>query len=207
MDPKDILFKAYQDFTLNFGGTKVATPYRINIPYQPDLRKYGKSEPDTLQNTALEIAKEQGVNLEGLNSDEIRKFMEENMLGIDCSGFVYVMLDQLLKKQGSSMQEKGFPKISSTNVEKLTSEEFSTKVNSISRAQAGDMIKLNSTKEVPHILIVLDNFEEEIIYAHSSSLTPIKGVHSDKIIDAKFPRELEAYSYNEEEGDGVYRLK
>ncbi|QQG43255.1 MAG: C40 family peptidase [Candidatus Daviesbacteria bacterium] len=208
MDHASILKQAYQQFILPLGGKQVFTPYRINIPFQPDRRKYGKSSPEKLIKNTLEIAREQNFDLNQASVEEIRKFMEQNQLGIDCSGFVYYLLDYLLKKIGQGgMEEAGFPPASKTNVAILTSEEFSNPVEDFSQIQPGDLIKLNSKEEIPHVVIILDSQNEEITYAHSSSLTPIKGIHQDSIKNSQFPAELEVFSYNKQMGDGIRRLK
>lgn len=208
MDHSKILNKAYQQFILSLGKKKILAPYRINIPYQSDRRKYGKSNPKELAKNTIEIALEQNFDLEKASVEEIRKFMVDNQLGIDCSGFVYHLLDNLLKQTNKGSMEKiGFPKASKTNVALLTSEEFSLPVADFALAKPGDLIKLNSQEEIPHILIVLSVKNGTITYAHSSSLTPIKGVHQDTIRNGKFPAELSVFSYNIQLGDGIRRLK
>ncbi len=208
MDYSQILKNAYQQFILSLGGKKIPTPYRINIPYQDDRRKYGKSRPAELVKDTTEIAQEQNFDLEKATIVEIRTFMEKNLLGIDCSGFVYHLLDNLLKNIGRDGMEKiGFPKASKTNVALLTSIEFSVPVADFSLVKPGDLIKLNSQEEIPHILIVLSAKNGIITYAHSSFLTRIKGAHQDQIKNGQFPEDLRVFNFNIKVGDGIYRLK
>mgnify|MGYP001559844356 CR=1 FL=1 len=203
-----ILHEGYEKFLLPLGGKKVPTPYRINIPYQGDRRKYGKSDPKTLISDIKQIAKEQNFNLERASIGEIRKFMEDNQLGLDCSGFVYHILDFLLNQIGKGgMQQIGFPKPSSTNANLLTSEKFTIPVRKFEDLQAGDIIKLDSQDTIPHTLIILNVQDRVASYAHSSKLTEVKGVHQDKIINGTLPDELSVYSYNVKAGDGIRRLK
>ncbi len=197
--------QAYEKFLLPLGGKLIPTPYRINIPYQADRRKYGKSDPQTLVSDTIQIAKEQNFDLGKASIEEIRKFMEQNMLGIDCSGIAYHVLDYLLKKSGKrSMLDNGFPKASATNVAILTSDQFSTPIE-MGNTQPGDLIKLNS-KKASHILIILET-GNNIIYAHSSGITNPTGVHTGQIENGKFPDDLKVFSYNEKAGDGARRLK
>ena len=227
------LNKAYQQFLLDLGGKKVPTPYRINIPFQPDRRFYGKSDARELTKDTIQIANENGFDLNSASGEEIRKFMEENWLGIDCSGLVYHLLDALLRKTGqASMQKIGFPKASATNVAKLTAPEFTEKIKSWDQVKPGDLIRLNS-KNADHILIVLNSElktrNSYITYVHSSGITKTTGVHTGEIINGKFPEDLSVFSYNlsiakisssasdlknrkpsaynEKTGDGIYRLK
>lgn len=208
MDHSKILNKAYQQFILSLGGKKVPTPYRINIPYQPDRRKYGKSHPQELVENTLSLAREQNFDLKKATVAEIREFMENNLLGIDCSGFVYWMLDYLLKKIGrGGMKQIGFPPASKTNVNLLTSPEFSVPVEDLVQVRPGDLIKLNNEKDIPHIIIVLNQQNGKLTYAHSSSVTPVTGIHQDTIKNNQFPKDLTVFSYNILAGDGIKRLK
>lgn len=208
MDYSKILDQAYQQFILSLGGKLVPTTYRINIPYQPDRRKYGKSAPAELTKITIEIAHEQNFDLNHASVEEIRRFMEKNLLGIDCSGFVYHLLDSLLKNIGKGGMEKiGFPKASKTNVSLLTSDKFSFQIEDFAQVRPGDLIKLNSQEEIPHLLIILSYQNGTVVYAHSSSLTKIKGVHQDTIKNGRVPAELHVFSYKIPIGDGIRRLK
>ena len=227
------LNKAYQQFLLDLGGKKVPTPYRINVPFQPDRRLYGKSDAKQLTQDSKDISQEKGFDLNSASVEEIRKFMEENWLGIDCSGLAYHLLDNLLKKTGQGkMQKIGFPKASSTNVAKLTAPEFTEKVEGWEQVKPGDLIRLNS-ENADHILIVLNSElktrNSYITYVHSSGITKTTGVHTGEIINGKFPEDLSVFSYNlsiakisssasdlknrkpsaynGKTGDGIYRLK
>lgn len=207
-DYSKILAEGYGQFILELGGKKAATPYRLNIPYQPDRSKYGKSDPQTLIADTIKAAREKTFDLDKASVEEIRLFMEESWLGIDCSGFVYHLLDYLLKKIGKgSMEAAGFSKASRTNVELLTSDEFSHTINGFGLAQPGDLISLNSAQTIPHVLIIINVADNILTYAHSSNRTKIRGVHQGKIIDSQLDEELQVYSYNTHQGDGIRRLK
>lgn len=210
-DNSDILKEAYEKFLLPLGGKKVPTPYRINIPYQPDRRKYGKSDPEILTKDTILFAKEQNFNLDQSSVEEIQKFMQQNMVGIDCSGFIYHLLDYLLKRLGKGGMEKiGFPKASQTNVEKLTSADFATKLENIREAKPGDIIRIGSKSAdlIQHCLAVIETSWGMATYAHSSRRTKLTGVHTDTISLGKFPPELKVYSYSPEDTpDGLWRLK
>lgn len=209
-DYSRFLKEAYEKYLLALGGKKVPAPYRINIPYQADPKKYGKSSPEELVENTKQAAGEQGFDLEKATTEEIQGFMYQNMLGIDCSGFVYHLLDYLLKNIDKiGMEEIGFPRVSRTNVEVLTSDEFTDKIT-MDEIQPGDLIRLNSESadKMQHILIAIDKEMGFITYAHSNRKTAIKGVHKDNISYGKLSHELHIYNYNPETSqDGVYRLK
>lgn len=207
-----ILNEAYEKFLLLLGGKKVPASYRINIPYQEDRSRHGKSSPKVLSKDVKRLALEQNFDLEIASIQEIKKFMESNMLGIDCSGFVYHTLNYLLKKIGlGDMEKAGFPPASQTNSALLTSDKFSNPITKTSEVKPGDIIKLNSIMEIPHSVLVLEKNGKEIIYAHSSFPEGVKK-SSIKIID---PGETidhqdwedKIYIQNWNLGDGVRRLK
>lgn len=200
-----ILRQAYESFLLPIGGKKVPTPYRINTPFQPDRKKYGKSNAEELVRDTIQEANKQNFDLEKSSAEEIRKFMGKNQLGIDCSGFAYHLLDSLLKKIGKgNLESNGFSKASSTNVATLTSDQFTVPVE-LKNAKPGDLIRINS-KQADHILIIIET-NNSITYVHSSGITNPTGIHSGKIKNGKFPEDLKVFSYNANAGDGIRRLK
>lgn len=207
-----ILYKAYDQFMLSLDGKKVPTPYRRNEigSFQKIGSEFqGKSSPEVLTEATKRLAKEQNFDLNKASVEEIREFMKKNKLGIDCSGFVYRVINYLSEKLGLGNLEKaaGLPHVGRTNVAKLTSDEFSVPVGSFNEAQPGDIIRLNSGGDILHALIVLENSDGVIAYAHSSGETIPNGVHIGKIEGGKFPDDLKSFSYQTSQGDGVRRLK
>lgn len=210
-DYSKFLKEAYEKYILSLGGKKVPTPYRINLPFQPDRRKYGKPDPQTLLVNTTEAAKNQNFDLKKASVEGIRNFMRQNMLGVDCSGFPFHLLDYLLKNIGKGgMQDAGFPEASKTNVEILTSEKFTVKIPSFKEAQPGDLVRLdsNSPDGLQHCLIILEIEDGSILYAHSSSKTQVRGVHKNYILYGRLPYDLRPFKYEPESSkDGIYRLK
>lgn len=218
MDHSKILKEAYNQFILTFGKTKVPTPYRINVPYVPDRQvnkttifSGGKSSPEVLMQNLQTLAESENFDLEKKNVEEIQSFMHKNMLGIDCSGFAYHLLDYLLKKIGKGgMKKVGFPGPGKSDVEVLTLPKFSKKIASFDQVQPGDLIRLDNLAKdgLQHVIIVLAKEWGFVNYAHSSRKTHVKGVHADNISFGKFPHDLHNFSYNPETSkDGIYRLK
>lgn len=210
-DYSKILWQAYEQFLLPLGGKKVPTPYRRNEfgSYQklgPEFQ--GKSSPQTLTKTTIRLTKEQGFNLSKASVEEIQHFMRKNKLGIDCSGFTYRMLDFLVKKLGLGSLEKaaGFEHVGRTNVAKLTSDEFTMPIENFGQTQPGDLIKINDSGDILHIMVILENKDDVITYAHSSSATNPDGVSLGKIISGKFI-DLKVLSYNPSQNNEVRHLK
>ncbi len=210
-DYSKILWEAYDQFLLPLGGKRVPSPYRRNEvgSFQkigPEFQ--GKSSPEVLTETTIKLAKEQNFDLDQASVEEIRDFMRKNKLGIDCSGFAYRMLNYLVQEaKGKNLEAFGLPHVGRTNVAKLASDEFSIPVSSFSEIQPGDFIKLNSTGDILHTVVILETKDSIITYAHSSGVTQTNGVHTDRIINGQLPEDLESFSYNCDEGDGIRRLK
>ncbi len=211
-DYSKILYTAYETFILPLGGKKVPTPYRRNEigNYQklgPEFQ--GKSSPEVLTEATIRLAGEQNFNLDQASVEEIRKFMQKNKLGIDCSGFVYRMLDYLSQSlgQGNLQKSASLEHVGRTNVAKITSDEFSLPVTGFAAAQAGDIIRLNSGEDILHGVIILENTRGIITYAHSSNETNPSGVHQGQILNNQLPSDLSKFSYDINKGDGIRRLK
>lgn len=160
-----------------------------------------------------------------LTAENLRKFAKRERIGIDCSGLVYRVLDELLRLGYGNTGYKNLDEVFSdgitrTNVKKLTSRQYSEEVRNIKDIRLGDMIRLWGGK---HAAIIIGNNKKEILYVHSSWLsTKIAGIHISKIrvIDAnqslrdqvwgETTRRGENFGekyFHPEKGDGVFRLK
>lgn len=212
---ESLLLEAYQKFELDFGGKKVWVPYRINIPFQEDRRRYGKWSAEKIKADTIELAKETGFDLEKASAVEIADFMRREKLGIDCSGFVYQILDSVLPKSKiGTMEQIGFPEASSTNVQLLTDEKFARKINDASqKIQSGDLIKFAPRDGGQwHIILVLKNDGKTITYGHSSAYNVPDGVGVGQIkinngeLTGVTLLLIGGKLYDPSHGDGVYRL-
>lgn len=160
-----------------------------------------------------------------LTPDNLRKFARRERIGIDCSGFVYRVLDELLRlgygNTGYKKLEQVFDGgINRTNAKRLTSSQFAKRVGNIQDYKLGDMIRLRNGK---HIAVITGKSKNKILYAHASWLsTRIKGVHTSEIQILKADGLLTDQRWMEEtrtgenfgekyfhpaDGDGVFRLK
>ena len=59
----------------------------------------GKGTPSQIRELVIKAAKKEHVNLQKAKPDEIIHFMIGQGIGVDCSGFVYYVLDQYLRKE------------------------------------------------------------------------------------------------------------
>lgn len=174
-----ILRQAYNRYLLQFGKCQIKTPYRINLPYQEDRRKYGKSNPKELKNNVIQIAKKEQLNIGQMSCEQIQDFMVKNKLGIDCSGFSYHVINYLLQRvRNVDLQKIGFPKASLTNVKLFLSKKLTYKISNYKQIQPGDLviqIKGSNIGE-QHMLIVLKKYKHEVVLIHSSYYNNPAGV-------------------------------
>ena len=117
MNYSQILWEEYSKFILSVYGKKVAIPYRINIPPDPHPKRQGKSSPQDILKQLKEDALTQSFDLKSASIEQIQQFMIQNKLGLDCSGFVYRMLDYLvLKVKGQELKDLIGSHVGNTNV-------------------------------------------------------------------------------------------
>lgn len=216
----EYLIKGSNNYHLNFFGNKVWAPYRINIPFNSDRRRYGKWPPKRLRKDVIEIANERGFDIKNSSASEIRIFMEKELLGIDCSGFAYHILDYMLHNYSkSSMTKLGFPWASSTNVDLLTSEKFSIRTDEIVKNfRPGDMIRFGtSSLNGQHIIVIISTSKHEVKYAHSvypvgvsfgviEIDNPDRSIFTQRWLTESSSRTNLRAQYNPNHSDGVFRL-
>jgi len=227
------LFDLFFKYThLPIGGKEIVCPYWMN-----DLKNEiygpfgGKGTPEEIVQATEEEATKNELELGDLTEDEIIQFMQEKKIGVDCSGFVFWMLDALDREKGGNGIADDIPgsegKYIKTraNVLMLTDPGIVAEIKSVDKAKPGDIVRLKGGK---HILVVLSLHKtqegeiERVEYAHSSDLTKIRGVHSGEIqiLDKKKGLESQRWleettngenygevSFKADLGDGIRRLK
>lgn len=149
----------------------------------------GKGTHHEITEEAKILAKRHNVDLESLSDKDIKKFLVEHNIGIDCSGFTFHILDAELRarSKGTLKQQLSFPHIKSplrkflakfrtienTNVVTLSQEENSVEIPLADIAPADMIIILSSEKfsNPNHVLIVhevnTNGSLQEIHYTHS----------------------------------------
>ena len=213
---------------MDIGGVIVHCPYWRNKLKEGKvvLRGYlnGKGSSIDIQNKIIETLQNSHVDTTLISADYIRKLAKRERIGIDCSGFVYRLLDELIHLSYNNCSLKNLDGvfvggINKTNADMLTSTEFSNYIDNISDYRIGDMIRLMKGK---HVAVILEVKDKEIVYVHSAIKTKIRGVHFGKIDILDKNGLLEQQNWLEEtetgedfgrkyfcpeEKDGVYRLK
>lgn len=230
IETSEALEKIFYQYThLPIGGKEINCPYWMNSLKKKIIGPFGgKGKPVQIILATEEKAKNAGLNLAGMNKESIIGFMKEERIGVDCSGFVFWLLNALdIEKGGNGIcddiphcQGKFFCR---ANVLMLTNEEVSIPINELNKVQVGDMIRLGAGKHIAIVVKILreDGVMKDIEYAHSSALTSVSGVHSDRIIVENEDLKLEDQIWLEKtakgnnyktkyfpgKGDGIKRLK
>jgi hypothetical protein len=141
----------------------------------------GKGTPEELEKAATEIFKKLGFDTEGLSSDLIRELMKLYGIGIDCSGFVYNVLDlglnKLDAKRGLS-EVLDLSKSKNNDVYHVGVESFygsSEKIDN-SSLQSLDLVISKDGNKPDHIGVILEKHDK--LYLCQSTLgLPTTGVN------------------------------
>lgn len=206
---------------LKFGNVTVACPYFINKgnKVRAALRvNSGKGTPEEITEEAKTLAMREGVNLKQKNADEIRVFLVDHNLGIDCSGLASQILQpkKLYFPHAKSLLRKVLVKmrpLENTSVEVLAHEKNSQETP-LANVQIGDMIIMIGTGEshdLNHVLVITNiNTEnaklKELEYVHSlqwkSDGKYGGGVRTGKILIEDISKPLTDQNWIEQEKDG-----
>lgn len=177
----------------------------LNVPYVTNdgscycsPRSLGKGTVEEIRNELTQKTLEKKISLESSPSHKIKELMKEWGIGIDCSGFVYHLLDALLqKKKGikldnvilryggiigvierSILKAKRVRRISATT---LVSDLNTVVVREVSKIQEGGLISLTHGAR-KHVAIIVKVEQTKIIYAHSTGTTvETSGTHFGEI--------------------------
>ncbi|MBI5452661.1 hypothetical protein HY945_04310 [Candidatus Gottesmanbacteria bacterium] len=215
---------------MNIDGIVISCPYWMNRLKEGKvvLRGFanGKGEASEIREEIIRRLQKLPPELRfPLTPSNLQKFARRERIGIDCSGFAYRILNQLvyLKYKNihiNTLEEIFSGGINKTNVRTLTGLDYCVKVDEILDFQLGDMVRLWGGK---HVAVILDATGSKVVYVHSSHLsTQTQGVHlaEIKIVDSskslaqqewlEKTRTGENFGmkyFHPDKGDGVYRLK
>lgn len=178
----------------------------------------GKGDFGDIKN---ELSKIIAVNKSISGKNDIFKLARRNRIGIDCSGFVFRLLVELIRLKYQNCEvanlEQVFPNgIYRTNADELTRGTHLSEVKLFSHSRLGDLIRINNGH---HVAMVIENENKVITYIHSSNVTTEIGVHPGKIMvndqnQTLTWRETTKENINfgdkyfhPQNGDGIFRLK
>jgi hypothetical protein len=212
---------------MKIGNISINCPYWSNkiINGKVTIRGYlnGKGDAKSIADELNRMVDGFHIKSESDCVTDLIKIAKRSRIGIDCSGLVYRLLNFIVQSNNErkieNLDQIFEGGINKTNADKLTSSEYSTKIENIKDIRTGDMIRIMSGK---HLLAIIDVDQKSITYLHSSSInTKIKGVHKGKIMINNLNKRIELQTWLEEtkngksyakfcrefNNDGVYRLK
>lgn len=174
---------------LKLGRKKIRCPYYMNLQRSKDLRAMvGKGTPEEIEMEARIWEKLKGVSFSDMNEDQIREFMVNRGIGVDCSGFVAHVINAVSRdvlKNNIWKYFKPFNKsllgkisyklkpIEKLGADILTNEENAIEIN-INDVRPTDVVRLKwKKKNSHHILLITKTIKDEngqiktIEYTHS----------------------------------------
>jgi len=178
---------------LSFGDKKVQCPYYNNRRggIRAGLRPLiGKGSPDEITEEVILIALKSRENIKGMDEKDLKRFIVDRKIGIDCSGLAYYILDAESRSKNLGSLKKNLRPVNGTNflrklickirpVESAGVTSFSSEKNSkeikINDARPGDFIAMLNTgpeKNYHHILVLTETMSE------NGNIKQIKYVHS-----------------------------
>ena len=211
---------------LKLGGKDVSCPYFINTRKAKDLRAMvGKGTPEEIEFEAKIWEKLKGVNFNQMNEGEIRQFLIDRGIGVDCSGFIMHVLNEwfLLKTNKSiwgklKIPDKNliakisyfFKPIQKLGAEIITNNENTSKVN-LNEVIPLDLIRSKGQKQNAHHVLLItkvkkdqDKKTKEIHYINSNEkYDKQNGIREGKIIINNPDKNLELQNWIDNDDNGA----
>ncbi|WKZ31197.1 MAG: ATP-grasp domain-containing protein [Candidatus Dojkabacteria bacterium] len=213
-------------FELPINGVLVTTPYFRNVKrVRAELRVLvGKGTPEELVEETLIYAKLRGFELRGKTAEEIREFMMEQGLGVDCSAFVAHTYNYYMRvtESGSLWAKAKYPNkgfyrnfirmlrpVENLGAEILTNLENCDKIE-LAQIEPGDLIRMKGLKGGDHLALVYavqydqSDRPTKFTYVHSiSRYGKANGVRFGDVIINDANGELKDQEWLEKDEDGI----
>ncbi|KXK27477.1 MAG: hypothetical protein TR69_WS6001000354 [candidate division WS6 bacterium OLB20] len=175
---------------LELGGKRVKAPYYMNKRKQKGgLRvMVGKGDPKEMEREVMVLAQVKGFAVQQASAADLRAFLQDCDIGIDCSGFVVHVLNAILaeKHMGTIDQYLVYPErgltaklrrllrpVENTGANTLTSPANTVPVP-IQDVRPGDLIRSKGLQKNAHHILLVERVGREddrvlwIDYVHSS---------------------------------------
>lgn len=219
--------KVIQNYmNIKLGNKFASCPYYINLSKKKDLRvMMGKGDPSEIEMEAKIWAKIKGIDFKSMSEEQLREFLIDRGIGIDCSGFVVHVLDGFYKyKTGKhiwrklKVPEKDFwswLKFILRPVEKLGANILTNSENAfaieIKDVRPGDVIRCKWKKKNSHHILLVTEVDRnnagevtKIGYTHSTPFYgDANGVRHGEIIINNQNEPLEKQKWTEVDENGV----
>lgn len=173
--------------SLQFGDKQISTPYFNNRrqKMRGGLRVLvGKGTPEEIVEEATIFSLREHIDLENLSADDLKKYLVDHNLGVDCSGFVYHVLNEEIQyRYGKAL--KSFIKFKNNSLfrrllikfrtaENINVKIFADEENSVLIAlndvMPGDIITIIGSNKVgnpDHILLIKSVDKNNLTYIHA----------------------------------------
>lgn len=217
-------------FNLKIGGKLVKCPYYINHKSKKaDLRSLvGKGSPTEIEDEVKIWAKVKKFDLFTSTPFQIRQFMRDNSIGIDCSGLVSYIIEAELKSRGlkiSNVLNNSFGEnfwfrmyhrlrfIENLSVQTISNPDNIVKIENLSEIKPLDMLHLKGLIDGFHIAIVYetgtnDEGKKYIHYVHSSKwYNPDDGIRKGQIILTSSSNDLTYQTWIDDDKNGINFIK
>jgi hypothetical protein len=180
----------------------------------------GKATPQQVKHLVYAAARKNHFDLEKASAQEIVSFMITKGIGVDCSGFVYYILDQYLRRKKRQTLDSlilRYPgmwgkierfllqqnRVRRTSAATLTSDLNTIPIKRVCDMQPGDLIRLTHRDwKGKHVIVVVSLSDTEITYAMTSQYTQIQGARFGKIKIRDKNKGLEAQTWLEKTKKG-----
>ncbi len=197
------LLKAATDYQrLSIADRSVRCPYYMNYdklyegtPYYRYVPRGGKRSPQEIIDFVLAEAQIRNIDLYTYSAQQIRDFIFEVGSGVDCSGYVYLLLKEAFEKSAGESLENYVVKPDNPSlggVTKICGKDLINSCNAfqiagIKEAEPGDVISIAGGK---HVICIISKIGEMILCGHSTNVIlswgpnvfPIQIVDSTKSI-------------------------
>ena len=166
----------------------------------------GKGTPQEIDYVTSCLAYEKTIDLKTLSDKEIRQLQRDNNIGVDCSGYVYNLLDAFATDIGlpgiyyklvgnwRGITRLGARSVSATNYADPIN---SNKVDKLSEVKTGDYIVLIGKDGQGHVLFILENNLDHLLCTHSSPETSNPFIHTFKIVVKDSSKKIEEQDWQE----------
>lgn len=181
----------------------------------------GKGTPAQIKELVLGSAKKEHFDLQKSTSSEIENFMMVQGIGVDCSGFVYYVLDQYLRREKNKNLDTiilRYPgiigkierfllqknRVRRSSASTLTNDLNTIKIQKVKDMRPGDMIRVtHSDWKGKHIIIIVEINNENITYAMTSQYTKKQGARFGIIKIRDKNKGLESQEWQEKTKKGA----
>lgn len=180
---------------LPLGGKEVSAPYFMNLKKQrAGLRVLvGKGDPGEMAREVKVTAQLKGIDLNKMDTNQIREFMITCNIGIDCSGFFAYVYNNWLRSQGKkrlitylsfnsnnffSKLKRKFRPIQNIGANTLTGEKNAKKITDLNNIKPGDMIRSKGRQKNSHHILLITR-----VVLHNDIIEEFEYVHSAKYYD------------------------